>query len=91
VSTFTAGKVWVFLVGILAPIVLAYMLISRIVTLIVDGYADLPGWYLGIVGWGTIALIVVAAVVFTSLRWKRDPDEFVAWPEYAPVERKARS
>lgn len=91
VSTFKVGKVWVFLVGILAPIVLAYMLISRIITLIVDGYADLPAWYLGIVGWGTIAFIIVAAVVFTMLRWKRDPNDFTAWPEYAPVTKEARS
>jgi NSS family neurotransmitter:Na+ symporter len=91
VSTFGAGRVWVFLVGILAPIVLAYMLISRIVSLLVDGYADLPGWYLAIAGWGTIAFIIVSAVVFTALRWKRDPDDFTAWPAYAPIAEEARS
>jgi NSS family neurotransmitter:Na+ symporter len=91
VSTFGAGRVWVFLVGILAPIVLAYMLISRIISLIVDGYADMPGWYLGIAGWGTIAFIIVAAVIFTSLRWKRDPNDFTPWPAYAPVAKETRS
>ena len=91
VSTFKVGKVWVFLVGVLAPVVLAYMLISRVITLIVDGYADLPGWYLGIVGWGTIAFIIVAAIVFTTLRWRRDPDEFTAWPEYATTAKETRS
>jgi NSS family neurotransmitter:Na+ symporter len=91
VSTFKVGKVWVFLVGILAPIVLAYMLVSRIITLIVDGYADLPAWYLGILGWGTIAFIVVAAVVFTALRWKRDPNDFVSWPDYEPATKEVRS
>ena len=91
VSTFRVGKVWIFLVGILAPVVLTYMLISRIITLIVDGYADLPGWYLGVVGWGTIAFIIVAAVAFTMLRWKRDPDDFTAWPEYAVLTKEGRS
>jgi NSS family neurotransmitter:Na+ symporter len=91
VSTFRVGKVWIFLVGILAPVVLAYMLISRTITLIVDGYADLPAWYLGLVGWGTIAFIIVAAVAFTMLRWKRDPDDFTAWPEYAVLTKEARS
>ena len=91
VSTFRVGKIWIFLVGILAPVVLAYMLISRIITLIVDGYADLPAWYLGIVGWGTIAFIIVAAVVLTMLRWKRDPDDFTAWPEYAVAAKEGRS
>ena len=91
VSTFRVGKVWIFLVGVLAPVLLAYMLISRIVTLIVDGYADLPAWYLGIVGWGTIAFIIVAAVVFTMLRWKRDPNDFTAWPEYTVATKERRS
>ena len=91
VSTFRVGRVWIFLVGILAPVVLAYMLISRIITLIIDGYADLPAWYLGIVGWGTIAFIIVAAVVFTLFRWKRDPDDFTAWPEYAVAAKKGSS
>ena len=49
------------------------MLVSRIVTLIVEGYDDLPGWYLAVLGWGTIVVHVVAAIVFTTLRWKRDP------------------
>ncbi|WP_349426111.1 sodium-dependent transporter [Microbacterium sp. LWS13-1.2] len=91
VSTFRVGKVWIFLVGILAPVVLGYMLISRTITLIVDGYADLPAWYLGLVGWGTIAFIIVAAVAFTMLRWKRDPDDFTAWPEYAVLTKEGRS
>jgi NSS family neurotransmitter:Na+ symporter len=91
VSTFRVGKVWIFLVGILAPVVLTYMLISRIIELIVDGYADLPQWYLGLVGWGTIAFIIVAAVAFTMLRWKRDPDDFTAWPEYAVLTKEGRS
>lgn len=91
VSTFRVGKVWIFLVGVLGPVVLGYMLISRIITLIVDGYADMPAWYLGVVGWGTIAFIIVAAVVFTMLRWKRDPDDFTAWPEYAVLTKEGRS
>ena len=91
VSTFRVGKVWIFLVGILAPVVLTYMLISRIIALIVDGYADLPPWYLGLVGWGTIAFIIVAAVAFTMLRWKRDPNDFTAWPEYAVLTKEGRS
>ena len=91
VSTFRVGRVWIFLVGILAPVVLAYMLISRTVTLIVDGYADLPAWYLGLVGWGTIAFVIVAAIAFTMLRWKRDPDDFTAWPEYAVLTKEGRS
>ncbi|WP_194408729.1 sodium-dependent transporter [Microbacterium cremeum] len=82
VSTFRVGRLWVFFVGLLAPVVLGYMLISRIVSLIVDGYEGYPAEYLLAVGWGTILLIVVAAVVMPLLPWKRSPDDFTAWPAY---------
>jgi NSS family neurotransmitter:Na+ symporter len=91
VSTFRVGRAWVLLIGVLAPIVLGYMLISRIITLLVEGYADLPGWYLAVLGWGTIAFIVIAAIVFTTLRWKRDPDDFTAWPQYTSVRKGSSS
>ena len=42
-------------------------------------------------GWGTIAFVIVAAIVFTNLRWRRDPDEFTAWPEYATTAKETRS
>ncbi len=84
VSTFQVGRVWVLLVGILAPIILGWMLIQRIITLVVEGYGDLPGWYLGVVGWGTIAFIVVVAIVLPLFRWRSSPDDFTAWPPYPP-------
>ncbi|NLP86002.1 sodium-dependent transporter [Microbacterium sp. CFH 90308] len=89
VSTFKVGRLWVALVGVLAPVVLGYMLISRIVALIVEGYEGMPGWYLLLFGWGTIAFIVVAAIVMTALRWRDSPDDFTPWPEYPPAERVA--
>lgn len=90
-STFRVGGIWVALVGVLAPIVLIWMLVSRIVTLLVEGYEGLPGWYLAVFGWGTIAVIVVLAVVVTSLRWKRSPDDFTAWPPFPPEPASART
>ena len=88
VSTFAVGRIWILLVGLVAPVVLGYMLVSRIVTLIVDGYEGLPGWYLAVFGWGTIVFIVLAAIVVTTLRWSRSPDDFAPWP---PLERDTRA
>ncbi|PVW03537.1 sodium-dependent transporter [Microbacterium sp. Gd 4-13] len=85
VSTFQVGRIWVLLVGVIAPIVLAYMLIQRIVTLLTEGYGGMPDWYLGIFGWGTIAFIVVAAIALSLFAWRRSPDDFVAWPDYPPT------
>lgn len=48
-----------FVPGVLIPLV--YMLVSRIVTLVTDGYDTYPMWYLAVLGWGTIAAAIVAA------------------------------
>jgi NSS family neurotransmitter:Na+ symporter len=84
VSTFRLGAWWQVLVAVLAPLVLGYMLVSRIVTLLVDGYEGYPAWYLALVGWGTIAFVVLGALVLTAMRWRRSPDDFVAWPPFPP-------
>jgi NSS family neurotransmitter:Na+ symporter len=82
VSTFQVGAWWQVLVGVLAPVVLGYMLVSRIVTLLTDGYEGYPSWYLALFGWGAVLVAVVGAAVLTAVRWRRDPDAFVAWPPY---------
>jgi NSS family neurotransmitter:Na+ symporter len=84
VSTFKVGRLWILLVSVLAPVVLGYMLISRIWTLTVEGYAELPGWYLVSIGWGAILAIILGAALLTALRWRSDPDRFDVWPPYPP-------
>ncbi|WP_353826994.1 sodium-dependent transporter [Agromyces sp. SYSU T0242] len=80
VSTFRVGGVWTVLAGVLAPVVLGYMLVSRIVVLLVEGYEGYPDWYLAVVGWGTILFFIVAALVLTGIPWRRSPDAFRPWP-----------
>ena len=89
-STFRVGGVWIGLVGVLSPIVLAWMLVSRIVVLVTEGYGDLPAWYLGVFGWGAIAFAVLGAVIVTSLRWRRSPDDFTPWPPFPLADAPAR-
>lgn len=84
-STFRVGRGWVLLVSVLAPLVLGYMLVSRIVVLVTEGYEGLPPWYLIVFGWGTVLVLVVGAVMMSALRWKRSPDDFTAWPDYPPA------
>ncbi|MBD5784949.1 sodium-dependent transporter [Cellulosimicrobium terreum] len=91
VSTFQVGGWWQVLVTLLAPIVLGYMLVSRIVTLLTDGYEGYPAWYLALMGWGTIAVIVAGALLLSAMRWYRSPDRFVAWPPYPPGPTTARA
>jgi len=82
VSTIPVGRWWTFCIIVLGPVVLTYMLVSRIVTLLVDGYEGYATAYVGIAGWGTVLLILVAAVVLSLMRWRVEPDNFDAWPSY---------
>ena len=59
------------------------MLISRIITLIRDGYEGLPAWYLLTLGWGSLAFMALATAVLTRIRWRSDPDDFTPWPDVA--------
>ncbi|KAB1662405.1 sodium-dependent transporter [Pseudoclavibacter chungangensis] len=85
VSTFKVGRIWLFFVAVLAPVLLTYMLYERIKDLVLDGYSDMPGWYLATFGWGTIVFCIIAAIVLTAFRWVRSPDEFTPWPPYPPT------
>ncbi|MGC2939316.1 MULTISPECIES: sodium-dependent transporter [unclassified Brevibacterium] len=68
VSSFKLGKIWMALISI-TGVVLAYMLITQIVTYLTEGYEDYPPLITGTYGWGMIALLAVAAVVLTLVKW----------------------
>ena len=88
VSTFKVGRVWIALIGVLVPGFLVVMLVQKLITLVRDGYEDLPGWYLALFGWGMLGFVVVAALVLTAIPWKgRDVASFRAWPELEEEKR----
>ncbi|MGC5583669.1 sodium-dependent transporter [Ornithinimicrobium sp. W1679] len=88
VSTFKVGRIWIFLLGLLVPAFLVVMLVQKLVTLVTEGYEGLPGWYVGLFGWGMLALVILASVVLTALPWKgRDDPDFRAWPELEEEKR----
>lgn len=81
VSTFKIGTTWLVLVGFLAPVSLLVMLVDKLRSIISDGYEGYPTWYIGVFGWGALALGVVIAALFTMLGWKgRDKPDFTPWP-----------
>ncbi|WP_419704924.1 sodium-dependent transporter [Promicromonospora sp. NFX87] len=82
VSTLQVGRWWSFCIIVLGPVVLTYMLVSRIVSLIQDGYEGYAASYLGVAGWGTVVVLVAGAAVLTLMRWRVEPDKFDAWPTY---------
>ncbi|QTX03731.1 sodium-dependent transporter [Agromyces archimandritae] len=85
VSTFQVGRWWYVCVGVVVPAILGYMLVSRVVDLIVNGYEGYDAGYLLIAGWGTIVVLLAGALLLSAMRWRRDPDRFTAWPPYPPA------
>ena len=78
VSSFKVGIAWRVFVGVITPVVLAYMLIDQIVQRIGDGYGGLPTGLVVTFGWGVQALVVIAAIVLTFLPWRGSVDELPA-------------
>lgn len=73
VSAIKTPKVWAWLAGIVVPIVLLYLLISTAVDYVINepyGAGDYTAPVANIYGWGTVAFIVLFAVILTFLPWK---------------------
>lgn len=89
VSTMRVGRVWLVVTSLVA-ILLMYMFIDKVVTLAADGYEGYPTWYLGVFGWGTLAFIVLVALVMPAVPWARGRETFVAWPTRAQLDLPPR-
>ncbi|MBN7793571.1 sodium-dependent transporter [Microbacterium esteraromaticum] len=91
-SSFRVGRVWMLLVGVLAPVVLGYLLVSEIIAKSAEPYGGYPVWFLWVFGWGMVIGLIVLAVLLSLLPWssrshaKDDPDydEFLQVESYAP-------
>lgn len=79
-SSFPAGTIWLVMVGVLAPVVLGYMLITDLLEKLRKPYEDYPLHLLNVYGWGMSLSLVVAGVLLTLIPWRRavktDFDEY---------------
>ena len=73
VSSVKVPKLWEPLVGIVIPVVLFVMMAMSIVKILTNGYEDYPSSYLLIFGWGSVAVAVIASLIFTLIPWKHRP------------------
>jgi NSS family neurotransmitter:Na+ symporter len=89
-SSFRTGRIWIILVGVLAPVVLGYLFVSELIAKISTPYEGYPIWFLAIFGWGMVVTLVVGAILLSLLPWSRrshakdDPeyDEFLVDEQY---------
>ena len=89
ISTLRLGDWWRFVVGILNPIVLAYVLVTTLVTYAGAGYDPeaYSGAFNATFGWGTVLFIAVVAAIATLLKWRTPVDRFTPVPLDEPLGR----
>lgn len=68
-GSFRVGPIWKALIGIVLPVVLAYLLILDVADKLRNGYEGYDAWVLGTFGWGALALMLVLAVGLSLVRW----------------------
>ena len=74
VSSVKVPRLWEPLVGIVVPVVLFVMMAMSIVDLLTKGYGKAtPRSYVLIFGWGSVAVAVIASLIFTFIPWKHRP------------------
>lgn len=89
-SSFRIGILWRVLVGVLAPLVLGYLLFTEILSKVNEPYGGYPVWFIGVFGWGMVIVLIVGGVLLSLLPWsvgshaKHDPeyDEFLRIEAY---------
>lgn len=73
VSSVKLPVFWDILVGVIVPLVLAYMLITSALDLIEKPYGGYPMSYNVVLGWGAVIFALVVSLILTVLPWKRSP------------------
>lgn len=64
-------KVWIGLVGIVAPIVLGYISYQQFDAFLSEPYGGYPEWMLNTFGWGMAAGLVIVAILLTLIPWSK--------------------
>ena len=89
-SSFPVGRLWKILIGVLAPLVLGYLLVTGLIEKISEPYGGYPSWFVGVFGWGMVIALVIIALLLSALPWggrshaKDDPeyDDFLEEESY---------
>ena len=69
VSAPSIPPVWDYLVGIVIPLVLAFMLVTSVISSISEGYGGYAGYLVNIFGWGSVGFALLASAIVTLMPW----------------------
>lgn len=64
------GTWWQALVGVVAPLALAYVLVDAFLTDVDKPYGDYPTWMLAVFGWGAAVAVIVLGFLAARLPWR---------------------
>ncbi|WP_347042596.1 sodium-dependent transporter [Brachybacterium nesterenkovii] len=72
-GSFKVGTIWMLCVAIIDPIVLAVSVFFATKELLATGapYGGYPGWFVGLLGWGMAAALIVVAIILSLLPWSQ--------------------
>ena len=72
-GSFKVGTIWMLCVAIIDPIVLAVSVFFATKELLATGapYGGYPGWFVGLLGWGMAAALIVVAIILSMLPWSQ--------------------
>lgn len=69
VSAPSIPPVWDYLVGIVIPLVLAFMLVTSVISSISEGYGGYAEYLVNIFGWGSVGFALLASAIVTLMPW----------------------
>ncbi|WP_084141425.1 sodium-dependent transporter [Corynebacterium sputi] len=78
VSSFSTRGWWKLFINVITPVVLLAILVPEVINLVTEPYEGYSQVQIGIFGWGVVALIIIAAVIFSTRPWKGN--QYLAGP-----------
>lgn len=75
-SSMQIGTWWYFLVAMLTPAVLLFILGATAYSLLTEGYGGMPQGFINVYGWFMILGVLVVAAGLTFAKWKTNVDDY---------------
>ncbi|GAA4825752.1 sodium-dependent transporter [Nocardioides caeni] len=81
-------RTWFALIGLLAPLALAYVLVDAFVTDLQTPYEGYPSWMLNVLGWGSAVAVIAFGALATLVPWRQETSLTVADDDADPLTKE---